>query len=223
MPAKLSWHSEIWPPKPTSGTSDSATIPIGNRRPNVSWSGVESVVIITTPPNTTTPAKISAPRIARHREVLAAARHAAAQARVGQDQQDEEQQDRRARDPQAGQVRVLRQVPGEVALGEADHDRADERERQAAQPPEDRGRVRADDEQAQRRRVERDVRGDEDAAERGERGAERPGEHRHAVGAGAVQRRERRVVDGGAHRDAEPEPGEHDAQPDRDERWRRRW
>ncbi len=30
MPAKLSWHSEICPAKPTSGTSDRAMMPMAN-------------------------------------------------------------------------------------------------------------------------------------------------------------------------------------------------
>ena len=32
MPAKLSWHNEIWPAKPTNGTNDRATMPRAKMR-----------------------------------------------------------------------------------------------------------------------------------------------------------------------------------------------
>ena len=63
-----------------------------------------------------------------------------------------------------------------MRVAKPEHDRADERQRQVAQPPEHGRRERVDDEQRQQRRAERSAleRRDEDAGERRQRHAEHP-------------------------------------------------
>ena len=63
-----------------------------------------------------------------------------------------EQDDDRDRGAEPAQVVVLQvDVPGPVRVGEAEDHRSEERQRQAAQPPDDRGRVRVDDQQREHR------------------------------------------------------------------------
>ncbi len=94
---------------------------------------------------------------------------------------------------------------------------AHERERQALQATDDRGRERRQDQQGERLDVEGgELLGEEDAGDRGHRRAERPREHRHAAGLDAVEAGELAVVDDRAHRDAEARAGEQDLEAERE-------
>ena len=127
-----------------------------------------------------------------------------------------EEDEHRHRGPQADEVLVVvRQVAEEVALGQADDDRAHERQRQRAQPPEDGGGVGVHDDERERPGVEGDAGGDQDAAEGRERGADRPAVDRHPIGSGAVEQRERPIVDVGPHGDADARAKEEEPEPDR--------
>ena len=135
------------------------------------------------------------------------------------EQHDEEEEDRDDLGQHRGQARVdvARQVTDAVLGDQAEHQRTDERHGQVAQPADDRGGEAVEGEQRELgRRQTRlpDQRGDQHPGERGQHEAQGPAHLRHAVGLGPGHGHQLGVVDHGAHRHAEAEAAQEDAEHD---------
>ena len=222
MPAKVSCDSESCPPSPISGTIESPTRASPQTLPAETSPLSDSSGATIAVPATTVAARPSAPAQLGF-TAISRVRTTEPEPAGGQDQQHDEQHDGGDGVHQAPDVRLdvdgeVGQVADAVVVGEAEDDRAEERQREAAQAPEDRRAVGVDDQQGQRHGGERERGRDQDPRQRREREPECPGEHGAALGAGAVQGGERLVVDGGAHGHAGPCPVEQQAQPDGHER-----
>ena len=140
----------------------------------------------------------------------------AAQPDLGEQQQDDEEHQRRDRQSHVREDAVARQVAHRVRLRQAEHQRTDEGERHAPEPPDHRRRVRVHDEERESLDVELEHRGQEDPGDRGERRSEGPAEHRRASRSGADQRRQPPVVDHGTHRHARSGLEHDQPEPERD-------
>ena len=105
MPAKLSWHSEICPANPTSGTSDRADDADGEDLGVGQQVGLGQRGGQDQPEGQRQAAEQQQALGGRRREELTGA-HVAAQPPVGQHQQHDEQQDHRRGQPQPGHVRA---------------------------------------------------------------------------------------------------------------------
>ena len=222
MPANASGASDTCPAQPVSGTSESASsavhMPSAMRFVLVGSCSTRRTRRASAMKTTNTAMPIAVSRTDDTRST----RRTALDAReldlgARQQQQHDEEHDRRQRVGHVGPAIGELEERAHPLRREREDQRAEIGQRQAAQPADDRGRERGDDQERERRgRHVGRLRREQDAGERGERTAERPREAREHRRARAAERGEIAVVDDGAHRDADPRPEQQDAQPDRE-------
>jgi hypothetical protein len=204
MPAKLSWHNEICPPKPTSGISDSATIPSGKIRPNEPIRRRERRHQDNATSTTTLAKARSADR--RHRK------NSQSGSRTLESGFGKTSRTRNSStaDRDARRAGIDQEEAEEIAVGEADDDRR-ERARQARSRP----KIAAYALTMSRLRMVR--RADVGAIDAADAASPVPSAHAsiETRWSGAVQRGQRWIVDRCAHCDTPPNVCEHESQADR--------
>ena len=140
---------------------------------------------------------------------------------LGQQHHHEEEEQHRDGGRQAVERTAQRHVALHVGLRQAQHDRADEGEREVLQLAEHGRGVGAHHEQGEVVVVEPDRGDQQDAGQRCQGEADGPGHARQPAGARAVQGQQVGVVDDGPHGHADPGAVEHEEQPDGHDRRQR--
>ena len=189
MPPIAHWASDTCPAKPVSTTIDAMKTPAANEMYMAvaqSLSSQNRVMARTTPPPTRMPGQLITPVPSLGSTSLTWLRSGKARPRTTSTSRMTRNGTawvapvKRA---QVEEVLHLELVVRHLGFAHADHEAADERERERLEATEQRGRQRRDrHDQREDRRGETSERRDEDAGEAGQAAADRPRDHREALG-----------------------------------------